>query len=242
MSHAPSAPSSLWERFHAERDRASRDALLVHYLPLVARVASRLATRLPIVVDRRDLAGDGVFGLLDAIQRFRPDRGVPFEAFAATRIRGAMIDGLRALDWAPRDVRYRLRVIEEARDHLRNSLQRTPSHPEIAAHLGIAEADYRGMLGESEAASMIALDALVASGEEDILVAEDAVEDSSLLGAAIHALPVRYRMLLRLRYGEDMTFAEMGAALHLSETRVIQLHRRAIEQLRQQLDADHGVE
>src|SRR5512140_437907 len=128
----------IWQQWFQRRDAASRDLIIVHYSPLVKFVAGRVGAGLPSSVDAGDLVSAGVFGLIDAVERFDSDRGVKFETFAVPRIRGAIFDGLRALDWVPRSGRSRAREVESAIHDLEAAQGRSPSDDELAVHLGIS--------------------------------------------------------------------------------------------------------
>jgi len=235
-----------WQRWVDEKDPASRDVLIVHYSPLVKFVAGRVAAGLPAGVDTGELIGTGIFGLMDAVDRFDPSRGFKFETFAVPRIKGAILDGLRAIDWVPRTVRQRSRQIEQAVSELNNELKRAPSDEEIAARLGISEDELHDWLSAVAVANVGPLDHVVTDGEPRQLppsndagpdhVLEDR-EIRSVMRAEIRQLPDRERTVVALYYDEGMTLAEIGSVLGVTESRVSQIHSKAVIMLRSRLTA-----
>lgn len=230
-----------------DRDDAARDQLIVHYSPLVKFVAGRVAAGLPAGVDTGELIGTGIFGLMDAVDRFEPDRGFKFETFAVPRIKGAILDGLRAIDWVPRSVRQRSRQIEQAIAVLSNDLKRAPEDAEIAAHLGIAEDELQKWLSAVAVANVGPLDHVVAGESEPRqlpaspdhgpdVVLEDR-EIRSVMKAQVRELPDRERTVIALYYDEGMTLSEIGDVLGVTESRVSQIHSKAVLMLRSRLTA-----
>lgn len=235
MEHPSATVGSLWKRFRKTGDRTARDRLLLHYLPIVRAVAARLGAVLPLSVDRADLVSDGIVGLIEALDRFDPDLGVRFENYAPIRIRGAMIDGLRNLDWAPRELRATARRVERVSGELHVRLGRRPTGQEMARELGMDEEEYREVLQRLAAASVIPLDGLLPRTVEGLTAAREDVADRTLLAVAMSDLPPRHREVLRLRYREGLKFRSIGEALCVSPTRAITLHAEAIERLRRLL-------
>lgn len=233
----------LWDRYRREPGQDLRNRLVLQYSPLVKYVAGRLRTRLPGSVDYNDLVSDGIIGLMEAIDRFDPDRGLTFQTFAVPRIRGAMVDALRALDWVPRSVRDRIRQVEQAQQTLEARLGRIPEDPEIAAELGITVAALRELYAR---ASFTRIGSL-----EDLDLADDlsttgthAIEDDEAKAAllrVVRELPERDRVIIALYYFEGFTLAEIGRVLGVSESRVSQLHTRATMVLRTKLAAGEVV-
>jgi RNA polymerase sigma factor for flagellar operon FliA len=235
----------LWECYTRGGAQDQRDRLVLHYEPLVRQVAGRVGTRLPAHVELADLIQAGVFGLIDAIDRFEPDLGVRFESYAAQRIRGAILDELRAQDWVPRVVRNRARELDKAREAVEARLQRRATAAELAAELGVGPAEVRGILNQIQVISMEALDEWAAMRGGTISVAEtlaqddsdpvailEAKETSDLLQRCLARLPERDRHVLRLYYAENLTLAEIGRRLGVTESRVSQLRSRAVTRLR----------
>jgi RNA polymerase sigma factor FliA len=242
----------LWRRYKVDGDEGARERLVVAYSPMVKFVAGRLGAGLPSHVDDADLISYGLMGLIGAIERFEPERGIKFETFAMTRIRGAIIDELRSLDWVPRSVRSRAREIEAAQVKLEHELQRAPSEAELAQKLGIEEEELRSSLLEIANSSVYALDELWtvsdSSGDKVSLLdtisdprAEDPQEslDSSeikdRLTEAIASLPEREQLVVALYYYEGLTLREIGEVLGVTESRVSQLHTKAVMRLKTHL-------
>lgn len=237
------AAHALWAAHHTAPCRRTRARLAVHYRPLVRMVAHRTAERLPGHVEPADLVQSGVFGLLDAIDRFDPDRCSRFESYAVPRIRGAVLDELRAQDWVPRTVRLRLREVERVREELATRLRRTATDREIADALGVSPAE----LGAAGAAPVLSVEQLrtgvdgtvldaLACAEPDPAAAYQDRETRRLLWFAVDRLDERDRLVLRLYYLEDRTLAEIGRMLGVTESRVSQLHTRLVARLRARLD------
>lgn len=240
---------ALWSRYGDSRDAATRDRLVLHYAPLVKYVAGRIGTGLPAHVETQDLMQSGVFGLVDAIDRFEPARGLKFETYAMQRIRGAILDDLRAQDWVPRSVRARAREVERAMERLAARLHRTATDAEVAEELGVAVEEVRDLFAELQLTSVAALDELVVAGRgagslaetlpdrhaEDPVVAIENRENRRLLVEAIAQLGDRDRTVVTLYYFENLTLAEIGRVLGVTESRVCQLHTRAVLRLRAKL-------
>ena len=240
---------ALWQAYGRGRDATLRDRLVLHYAPLVKYVAGRVGTGLPAHVDIADLVQSGVFGLWDAIDRFEPERGLKFETYAMQRIRGAILDELRAQDWVPRSVRSRAREVERALERLETRLQRSATDAEVAAELGITVAELRDLYAQLQLTSVIALDELIAVGRGGTSIAEtlpdeaaeepgaflDSVESRRLLAEAVSQLTDRDRVVVSLYYFENLTLAEIGRVLGVTESRVCQLHTRAVLRLRSKM-------
>jgi RNA polymerase sigma factor for flagellar operon FliA len=249
MSIVPDDPDlqMQWTRWLNRKKPAARDHLIVHYSPLVKFVAGRIGAGLPSSVDSGDLISSGVFGLIDAIERFDPERGVKFETFAVPRIRGAIYDGLRQLDWVPRSVRSRARNVERAFSELEHKLGRGPTDEELAAHLRISEADLTKWLAAIASTTIGPLDRAIAAGAEPAAmegpgsqapaaVIEDR-ELSFLMREEIKKLPEREKLVLSLYYDEGLTLAEIGDVLGVTESRVSQIHTKSVLHLRSRLAA-----
>jgi RNA polymerase sigma factor FliA len=243
---------SLWLEFQRTRDQATRDRLILTYAPLVKYVAGRLGSGLPAHVDEGDLVSYGLLGLIGAIERFDPTRDIKFETYAVSRIKGAIIDELRALDWVPRSVRSRARDIERAIAELESKLGRAPDDEEIAAKVGITTGELEASLTEISRSSIAALDELwTMSGEGGDQVSlldtiedidgpdpQDALAQTELreaLGEAIARLPEREKLVVTLYYYEELTLREIGEVLGVTESRVSQLHTKAVLRLKSRL-------
>jgi RNA polymerase sigma factor FliA len=249
MSIVPEDPdlNMQWSRWLKRKNSAARDHLIVHYSPLVKFVAGRIGAGLPSNVDSGDLIGSGVFGLIDAIERFDPERGVKFETFAVPRIRGAIYDGLRQLDWVPRSVRSRAREVEKAFAELEHRQGRAPTDEELAAHLDITEKELTKWLSSIASTTIGPLDRAIAAGAEPSIpdtamsgspsaVLEER-ELSAIMRAEIKKLPEREKLVLSLYYDEALTLSEIGDVIGVTESRVSQIHTKSILHLRSRLSA-----
>ena len=244
---------TLWQEYRATRDRGLRDRLILTYAPLVKFVAGRLGSSLPSHVDEQDLVSYGLLGLIGAIERYDPDREIKFETYAIARIKGAIIDELRSLDWVPRSVRARAREIERAIVELERSLMRAPTDEEIARKIGISEEDLERSLADISRSSMAALDELWSpQGGNDQVALIDTIEDTQgpdpefsleqgelneALAEAIARLPEREKLVVTLYYYEELTLREIGEVLGVTESRVSQLHTKAVLRLKARLSA-----
>ncbi len=242
---------SLWREYRGSQDRGVRDRLILTYAPLVKFVAGRIGSGLPAHVDEGDLVSYGLLGLIAAIERFDPDREIKFETYAIGRIKGTIIDELRALDWVPRSVRSRARDIERAIAELEKRLHRAPTDEEIAERLGMTEEELGDSLTQISRSSIAALDELwTVSSVGDQIALIDTIEDThgpepqtalaqaemkEALGEAIAWLPEREKLVVTLYYYEELTLREIGEVLGVTESRVSQLHTKAILRLKARL-------
>jgi len=242
---------AVWHAFKADADPGARERLILHYAPLVKYVASRVATGLPSSVEQGDLVSYGMFGLIDALQKFEPGRGNKFETYAIPRIRGAIIDELRSMDWVPRSVRFKQREIEKALADLESMLKRQPTEQELAERLGMSRAELHEVITQISFVSVLALDETVSVGADrgeqvslvDTLADKgldpswgvESQETRGLLAAAINALSEREKIVVTLYYFEGLTLAEIGTILGVTESRVCQIHTKAVGVLRGQL-------
>jgi RNA polymerase sigma factor FliA len=232
-----------WTEYLAAPTREARDRLVVRYTPLVRVVAHRVMVGLPAHVDHADLTQSGIFGLIDAIERFDPQRCPRFESFAVQRIRGAILDELRAQDWVPRTVRGRVRELERAQERLERQLQRAATDREIAAEMHLPVREVQGLIRQVQVVSVEALDEigggvadLFADAAPDPMSVVQARETMRQLNAAVAGLSERDRTVVQLYYLENRTLAEIGRLLGVTESRVCQLHARLVERLRGRLD------
>src|SRR5438067_10904370 len=238
----------LWRDYRTEPTIELRNQLVELYLPLVKYNAERIWSRLPDGVDLDDLISAGVFGLMDAINAFDMERGVKFETYCVPRIRGAMLDELRTMDWVPRLVRSKASKLEEARKTLEAALGRPPSADEMAARLGVSLEEFEQIVGEATAVSLVSLnkkwyetDSYKDVREIDILEdkkAEDPtcrLQNRDLMKLVTKGLNRNERLIIILYYYEDMTMKEIGATLDLSESRVSQMHSSIVARLQGQL-------
>lgn len=247
-----SALESLWRSYKETGDARLREQLILHYSPLVKYVAGRVSVGLPTNVEQADFVSSGVFGLIDAIEKFDIDRAIKFETYAISRIRGAIIDELRALDWIPRSVRQKAKAVERTYATLEARLRRTPHEPEVAAEMGIAIEDLHAIFSQLSLANVVALDELLhpVGDSGDRLSLMDTLEDTGadnpveiaedrelrrLLATAVSTLPEREKTVVTLYYYEGLTLAEIGQVLGVTESRVSQIHTKSVIQLRAKL-------
>jgi RNA polymerase sigma factor FliA len=242
--------AALWAEFKETASPQARERLILQYAPLVKYVASRVATGLPASVEQADLVSYGMFGLIDALEKFEPARGNKFETYAIPRIKGAIIDELRAMDWVPRSVRFKAREIEKAYSDLESTMKRAPSEKEVAARLGVTLKELHDVITQISFVSVLALDELLSVGSDrgeqvslldtladrgsDVTMGLEGQETRGLLAAAINSLSEREKIVVTLYYFEGLTLAEIGEILGVTESRVCQIHTKAVNQLRLQ--------
>ena len=227
----------LWQMYATEKSVTVRNRIAEYYLPLVRLVAGRIAISLPQHVDREDLLSSGFFGLLDAIERYELDRGNKFETYAGVRVRGAMLDHLRAKDWIPVSVRQNIKKYEKAVAHLEGELGRTATDEELAAELDLTIDGLHHLEVQIRSATIIPLEEYLrtvspASMEDGPVEHAEWTEVKETLAAAIEKLPEKERIVVGLYYYDEMTLKEIAAILHLSEARISQLHTKAIFRMR----------
>jgi len=247
---ASDAIQELWQQYKSSASRDARDRLIVHYSPLVKYVAGRVAVGLPQSIEQSDLVSYGIFGLIDAIEKFDMTRKVKFETYAIARIKGAIIDELRSIDWVPRSVRAKARAVETALGKLEATLMRVPTDAEIAAEMGIAEKELHEIYNQVSFVGLVALDEMLSGGDkgegstlgdtiadrgEGPVAAFEVEEMKQILAGAINRLGDREKIVLTLYYYEGLTLAEIGQVLGVTESRVCQIHTKAILQLRSRL-------
>jgi RNA polymerase sigma factor FliA len=251
VSGAEDETQNLWREYRRTRDERLRQRLILTYAPLVKYVAGRIGSGLPAHVDDEDLVSYGLLGLIGAIERYDPDRDTKFETYAIARIKGSIIDELRAMDWVPRSVRSRARDIERAIAELESKLGRAPSDEEIARQIGLTEEELEESLSEISRTSIAALDELwtVSPGGDQIALI-DTIEDTQgpdpesalaetelreAVAESISRLPEREKLVITLYYYEELTLREIGDVLGVTESRVSQLHTKAILRLKARL-------
>ena len=257
MDESAADIAELWRDYKEGGTSHARERLILHYSPLVKFVAGRVATKLPATIESADLISYGIFGLIDAIEKYEPERGFKFETYAISRIRGAIIDELRALDWVPRSVRARSREIESAIVTLENRLSRTPEDNEVAAEMGISPRDLQDIYTKLSYTSVVSFDEIWApnSDRDDKSTLASVVKDESapdpvaafeteevkeILADAIEKLSERERTVVALYYYEGLQLKEIGQVLGVTESRASQLHTKAVLRLRARLHAAQG--
>jgi RNA polymerase sigma factor for flagellar operon FliA len=251
VTYTPEELGELWESYSENGSIAIRDALIQNYLYLVRYVAGKMAMSVPPSVEIDDLVSAGVVGLMDAIGKYDPRRDTKFETYAVARIRGAIVDDLRSLDWVPRSIRRKARMLEEAYCNLENELGRAASDEEISRKLNMSVGDFRTIVEEIVSAGLLSLDDFVGSpdGERstriiDLVCSKEGSSPSApieseqmreILANAIMNLPSKERTVVALYYYEDMTLKEIGRTLGVSESRISQIHTKAMLRLRGRL-------
>ena len=245
----------LWRRYKEEGEEKARERLVLAYSPLVKYVAGRMSSGLPAHVEEAELISYGLLGLIAAIERFDPSREIKFETFAITRIKGSIIDELRSMDWVPRSVRTKARQIERANAKLEHELHRAPTDQEMADALHVSVEDFQESLVRISNSSVVALDELWtvsdASGDQVSLLDTlqdreaadparelDTSEMKDRLAGAIAKLPEREKLVVALYYYENLTLREIGEVLGVTESRVSQLHTKAVLRLKSRLQGD----
>jgi RNA polymerase sigma factor for flagellar operon FliA len=239
---------TVWRDYKKEPTQELRNLIIENYLHIVRFNAERIHTKLPTEVELDDLISAGMFGLMDAIEAFDQERGVKFETYCSPRVRGAILDELRSMDWVPRLVRNRSQKIQGATKALQNELGRAPSEIEVAQRIGVSDAEFTRMNRDSNAVSMTSLSRKAYGGdssrdvaEVDVLRDENAinplheVQKTDLKKLIQKGLTSTERLILMLYYYEEMTMKEIGLTLDLSESRVSQMHSAIVDRLRFQL-------
>ena len=239
----------VWIRYRETKCPAAHAELVNEYLPLTRYVASQMSKRLPPSVEFDDLVSYGSMGLLDAIEKFDTDKGVKFGTYAVNRIRGAVLDELRSLDWVPRSVRTKHRAVERAVDSLEATLGRTPTDQEMADELGLPVSELAGALSDASATSLVGLedlgqgrtqsilDTLVDTTSDDPLASRIGSEVAETMAAVVADLDVRQRTVLALYCVEELTLSEIGELLGVTESRVCQMHTRTVASLQDLLES-----
>jgi RNA polymerase sigma factor for flagellar operon FliA len=241
----------LWERFVKKKEQTVRDYFVIKYAPLVKYVAGKVSMAMPQNIEFDDLVSYGIFGLIDAISKYDPAKGTKFKTYATTRIRGAIFDELRSIDWIPRSIRQKAKQIEQVISDLENKLGRTVEDEEIAKDLGISTEEFQSLLNKLSGTSMLSLNDIWYLGDEndelsiletleappnmnpDILIEKEEIRDFII--EAIKKLPEKEKKVIVLYYYEDLTLKEIGEVLEVTESRVSQLHTKAIMRLRGRL-------
>ncbi len=241
----------LWEKYGKTSDPQLREYFILKYAPLVKYVAGKVAVGMPTNVEFDDLVGYGVFGLLDAIEKYDLNKNVKFNTYAVNRIRGAIFDELRSIDWVPRSVRQKAREIEETISDIEAKLGRSATNEEIAAAMGMNIEEYNSLLLKVSSTSVVSLTDLRFSNDEteegsvgdtieapaslnpDVIVEREDIK--RVIVDAIKELPDREKKVLIMYYYEDMTLREIGEVLHVTESRVSQIHSSANIKLRAKL-------
>ena len=253
MTHVECDIRRLWHAHKREGQQSARDELILHYAPLVHVVAGRIASTAPSHVDRSDLVSYGVFGLIDAVEKFEPDRGIRFETYAIARIKGHILDELRSFDWVPRSVRAKARAIDSALGLLQAELHRSPTDAELACALGMSEAELQRALAQVALVNLVTFDSALSAAVEGDRRADRrrrargrrrrpgrpgrARRDPAGPGRRDRGAPRPRAEVVSLYYFDDLTLAEIGYVLGVTESRACQIHSKVVAQLRRRLDA-----
>lgn len=241
----------IWREYRQSRDAELKNEIVLAHLPLVKYLAGRLAVKLPSFIGQEDLESYGVFGLLEAVEKFNPDLGVSFKAYAYNRIRGAMIDEIRKLNWIPRTLWQKIQHLNATREKLQKELGEQVTSDALARAMGITVTELYKLEGQVNLLSLSSLDETVSIGDGERVRWGDMIQDSDspdpldviekeeskrLLIKATEELPEKDRTVLALYYQEELTLKEIGKVLDVSESRVCQLHTRALNRLRGKLE------
>ena len=255
-STVPIQVQRKWEAYHQSKDPGVRQFLLNHYLPLVRNVAGRMALGFPKSVELNDLISTGVIGLIEALKNFDPERGVKFETFAVPRIRGAILDELRSLDWVPRSTRAKAREIDRSTVRLENRLGRVPTKAELAEDMKITPKELMVALEDVSGTTLLSLDELVYREEDNRQVPRvetlESPQKENVLGDierqelraylinTISSLSEQEKLVIALYYYEELTLREIGEVMSISESRVSQIHTKSVGKLRQMVNERFG--
>jgi RNA polymerase sigma factor for flagellar operon FliA len=247
----------VWQQYHKTKNPELRQRLLEKYLPLVKSIAGRMALGFPRSVELSDLVSTGVIGLIEAFSNFDPERGVKFETYALPRIRGAILDELRALDWVPRSTRAKSREIERALTRLENKLGRTPTRREIAKALKMSEEEFFWALDDVSSTTVLSLDELVyreddnrqiprietleTLAQDNVLSDIEKKELKAFIVSALNNLSEQEKLVVALYYYEELTLKEIGEVMQISESRVSQIHTKSVIRLREMIKEKFGA-
>ena len=245
--------SEVWKEYEQTKSRHLKDALILEYAPLVKYLAGRLSVHIGHRVEYDDLISYGIFGLIDAIDKFDYKKGVKFETYASLRIRGAIIDSIRKLDWVPRDLRQKNKQLEQAYSALELTLGREPTEQEIATQLDMSLEDAQDLIKKAAVNTLVSLDDYLEQNHEASSLAKDRLSDDNpeayydkqeiknTLIAAIEKLTEKERKVVTLYYFEDLTLKEISKIMGVSESRVSQIHSKSVLKLRTKLGKHRGV-
>lgn len=245
--------SKLWEKYSQKQDSETREALIIEYVPLVKLVSGRLSMYLGYTVEYEDLVSYGIFGLIDAIDKFDYRKGIKFETYASLRIRGAILDQIRKMDWIPRSIRQKQRQIDAAITKLESAEDKTATDEEIAKELDISLEEYYVWQGQTKVTGIASIDEFVEQGIEVRAFDNQKYADNepekvyekeelkNLLKESLDKLTEKERMVVVLYYYEELTLKEISSVLEVSESRVSQLHTKALQKMKQILGSQYGI-
>ena len=239
-----------WNKYQATRDSGIREQMLIRYLPLVKQIAGRMLITLPKSVSLDELVSSGIMGLISAVEHYDPTMGFKFETYAGSRIKGSIYDGLREVDWVPRSIRQKARRLEKAMESLYKELGRVPEDQEMADKLELSVEDYYVMLNKVSVTSLLSLDEVFVNSKGDSAALSDFIEDKEMKNIhkvmemkelkkitidTLKELPEQEKLVMALYYYEEMTLKEIGMVMDISESRVSQIHTKAIIHLRSRI-------
>jgi len=247
-----SSLDNLWKEYKESGSKVAKDKLLLEYAPLVKYIAQRVGVNLPASVDREDLVSSGILGLVKAVETFEPERGFKFETYAGHKVRGAILDDLRAMDWVPRSVRQKAKELQRTYSKLENELGRMPYDDEVCKELNISLKEFEDMLSDVTPATLVSLeeampdrdteskelrviDTIVDPGSDNPLKELGFNEVKDILKEAISSLPEKEKLVIALYHYEELTLKEIGVVLDISESRVSQIHSKVVLKLRSKL-------
>ena len=245
--------AKLWDDYARTRSPEIREKIILEYAPLVKLVAGRLSMYLGYNVEYDDLVGYGVFGLIDAIDKYDNMKAVKFETYASLRIRGAILDQIRKMDWIPRTIRQKQKKIEAAIKEIENEKGRAATDEEIAKSLGISDEEYLSWQSQMKVRGVVSLDEFMESGTEApaqqnsqqrFETPEEVIEKEEMkkvLGQALELLTEKEKKVILLYYYEDLTLKEISNVLEVSESRISQLHTRALQKLKSKMGNYMGI-
>jgi len=236
----------VWEEYASTRCDKAKERLIVHYSPMIKFVVGKMSIFVSNAVDFDDLTSYGIFGLIDAIEKFDSQKGVKFETYASLRIRGAVIDGLRSLDWVPRSLRQKSKQLDDAYAQLESELGREPTNADLAAKLGLTADEVEEEIKKSSLVSLISFDDYLETHHESAEPASDNADESpehlyeqnelkQTLASAIGNLTEKEQMVVTLYYYEELTLKEISKVMNVSESRASQIHSKAMLKLRTRL-------
>lgn len=239
----------VWKDYKKTKDDQLKEQLILEYAPLVKYIAGRLSVHIGHRVEYDDLIGYGIFGLIDAIDKFDIEKGVKFETYASLRIRGSIIDSIRKLDWVPRDLRQKNKQLEAAYADLETVLGRDPTEEELAEKLDMSVKDTRDLMRKASIVNLVSLDDYLEQNHEDSFLATDdspektydKTEVRNVLVSAIEKLNEKEKKVVTLYYFEDLTLKEISKIMEVSESRVSQLHSKAVTKLRTRLGSFRNI-
>ncbi|GAB6098873.1 RNA polymerase sigma factor WhiG [Halanaerocella petrolearia] len=241
------AEDVLWQKYKQSNSQAAKEELILRYIPLIKHIASKIIITIPDKFNFEDLVNYGVLGLIDAMDRFDPSRGIKFSTYAHPRVKGAIYDELRKLDWVPTSIRRKSKEFTQNIVRLENKLGRSPTDEEIKAEMELSQVEFKQLLSQINIPENVSLDRVISCQDNDQLKIKDLIKASNqyepdnvftynemkrILGQTINQLPDKEKLVVTLYYHEDLTLEEIGEVMDLTTARISQLHTKAIFRLR----------